>query len=194
MPLVYRTAGVWGPGKGSNLSPTEVDENFRFLHELILSVQDATPEPDEISNIVQNTPQTITIYMASGATWGPFTLPRAVAETIYAPMTVDTTLPLSAAGKYYRVTGNVQVTIPPFSSVPFPVNTEVHFRLASTGTVLSFQEGSGVTLHGMESHSDFLSLRGGVVTLKKWNTNNWDMWGYLDLLSTASSSALGSGS
>lgn len=54
----YRTAGAWGAGKGSNLTPAEVDENF---YELRTDLDDVIANPPTANSI-----ETIT---ASGFTW-----------------------------------------------------------------------------------------------------------------------------
>lgn len=55
---VYRTAGAWGPGKGSNLTPAEVDENFFELR-------------DDLDNVIANPPSAVGIanVEASGLNW-----------------------------------------------------------------------------------------------------------------------------
>lgn len=74
MAIIYRTAGAWGSGKGSNLTATEVDGNFYDLDGRVVSLEGATPTPDEINAISLNEDQ-LTIVLQSGASFGPFTMP-----------------------------------------------------------------------------------------------------------------------
>lgn len=74
--LVFRTAGTWGPGKGSNLTPTEVDENFDDLDERLDTLETTPPTPVEISSITV-TGSSMTVNMSDGSDFGPFTLPTA---------------------------------------------------------------------------------------------------------------------
>ncbi len=77
MATVYRTTGGWGAGKGSNLTPAEVDENF-FGHEgRINTIETSPPQPNDITNITTSGSQ-FTVHMGDGSTFGPFTLPTAV--------------------------------------------------------------------------------------------------------------------
>ena len=74
--LSYRTAGDWGPGKESNLTPNEVDVNFYDLDERLVFLELNPPVPVEISNITV-TGSSMTVHMADSSTFGPFTLPTA---------------------------------------------------------------------------------------------------------------------
>jgi hypothetical protein len=90
MPITYRTSGPWGPGKGGNLTPGEVDTNF---YDLVQQLEDLElgPTPAEIDNIVVVGNQ-MTIILDDARQFGPFTLPTAsfrwrgnfVASTAYA--------------------------------------------------------------------------------------------------------------
>lgn len=75
MPLVYRTAGTWGAGKGSNLTPAEVDGNFYFLDQLIETLSDALLPVgiDEITMVGNQ----LTFTLTDTTTFGPFTTPTA---------------------------------------------------------------------------------------------------------------------
>lgn len=75
MTIIYRTAGAWGAGKGSNLTPAEVDGNF-WDHEQRLLALEGASAPVSISNIIKIGSQ-LTIFMSDGSTYGPFTLPGA---------------------------------------------------------------------------------------------------------------------
>lgn len=76
--LIFRTTDMakWGAGKGSNLTPSEVDLNFWDHEERITELEDNPPVADQIDNITQDG-STFTIHLQSGATFGPFQLPLA---------------------------------------------------------------------------------------------------------------------
>ncbi|GEM_PF-5240638 len=67
MAVIYRTddGTRWGTGKGSNLTPTEVDLNFWQLLQLIQGVVDDPPTPNEITSITA-TGLTITFHFFDG--------------------------------------------------------------------------------------------------------------------------------
>src|SRR6185369_10987926 len=74
MDLTFRLPGPWGPGKGANLQPTEVDNNFWALAEAIVDLQSNPAQPVGIASIsVSGTQMTITL--TDGTVMGPFTLP-----------------------------------------------------------------------------------------------------------------------
>lgn len=78
MPIVYRTTdgAKWGTGKGSNLTPTEVDNNFWELVERLVELEENPPTAVGISNI-QVVGTTMMIYLSDGTEFGPYTLPVA---------------------------------------------------------------------------------------------------------------------
>lgn len=74
MTITYRTAGDWGAGKGSNLTPEEVDENFWTLWLAVLAATANPPDPIDVASFsVSGT--TFTVHLSNGATHGPFELP-----------------------------------------------------------------------------------------------------------------------
>ena len=73
--IIFRTSGPWGAGKGVNLRPEEVDENFWELVQALAAV--AALEPVEISSF-SVTGNQMTVHMENGSTFGPFPLPQAV--------------------------------------------------------------------------------------------------------------------
>jgi hypothetical protein len=76
MAIIYRTAGAWGAGKGSNLTAAEVDLNFWQLVERVLLLEESGIQPTEILSIdVVNNEMIVT--MDDLSTYGPFTLPVA---------------------------------------------------------------------------------------------------------------------
>ena len=86
--LIFRTAGSWGPGKGSNLIPAEIDQNFDNVDERLDTLETNPPTPVEISSI-SVTGASMTVNMADGSKFGPFTLPTAafVFRGDWAPLT-----------------------------------------------------------------------------------------------------------
>lgn len=76
MAIVYRTAGAWGPGKGANLTPAEVDGNFYDLHGRVDTLETTPPTPNNIANITASGSQ-LTVIMDDASTFGPFTMPTA---------------------------------------------------------------------------------------------------------------------
>lgn len=76
MTIVYRTAGAWGPGKGSNLTPAEVDGNFAQLDERLTDLEGAVPQPVSIDTI-EVTGGAFTVTLTDATVLGPFALPTA---------------------------------------------------------------------------------------------------------------------
>lgn len=76
MAPTYRTAGVWGAGKGADLTPAEVDTNFYGHDQRIDNLENNPVMPVEISNINVVGSQ-LTIALDDGTVYGPYTLPRA---------------------------------------------------------------------------------------------------------------------
>ena len=74
MDLTFRLPGPWGAGKGANLQPTEVDNNFWALAEAVVDLQSNPAQPVGIASIsVSGTQMTITL--TDGTVMGPWTLP-----------------------------------------------------------------------------------------------------------------------
>jgi hypothetical protein len=76
MTLTYRTAGAWGSGKGSNLTPAEVDGNVYDLDQRVDALETSPPTPNNIANITASGSQ-LTVIMDDASTFGPFTIPTA---------------------------------------------------------------------------------------------------------------------
>ena len=93
--MLYRTddGGKWGAGKGSDLDPVEVDNNFWEIDQRVLALETSPPEAIGISSITV-TGTSMTVHMSNGSTYGPFTLPIATFtdrgewtnDTVYAPL------------------------------------------------------------------------------------------------------------
>lgn len=181
MTITYRTAGAWGAGKGSNLTPAEVDGNFWDLVQQIAAIIADIPAPAEISNIVVTGTQ-MTIYLENGTSFGPFTLPQAnfrpsvvstVSTTTYEPVLAD-------SNRYKRCTNaaGCVVTIPANSEVAFPIDTEITFSQVGAGAV-SFGAPTDVTLHPVPGFLHQTAQQGARVTWKKVATDEWEVTGWL---------------
>jgi hypothetical protein len=72
--LTFRLPGPWGPGKGANLQPSEVDGNFWAIAQAIVDLESNPAQPVGIESIVVSGTQ-MTIYLTDGSVMGPFTLP-----------------------------------------------------------------------------------------------------------------------
>ncbi len=96
------------------------------------------------------------------------------------------TLTLDHVNTYIRSTGSniagVDVTIPLDASVPFPIDTEIHF--CQRGNQIHFDAAGGVTLNYPIDCYAITAEVGSVATLKKVGTNEWDLFGRLALLSS----------
>lgn len=79
--ITYRTndVGKWGTGKGSNLTPTEVDLNFWELYSRLKDLEDNPPVPVMITSITV-IGSTFQVNMSDGSHFGPFDLPIAKFE------------------------------------------------------------------------------------------------------------------
>lgn len=88
------------------------------------------------------------------------------------------TLALTDRGAYLRLTSACAVTVPPNSSVAFPIGSVVTMRQASAGAC-SLVAGAGVTLNppGGASGSLNFAEEGATVQIKKIATDTWDIIG-----------------
>src|SRR5690606_19746147 len=89
------------------------------------------------------------------------------------------TLVLTDAGKWIRmnVASANDLTVPPNSSVAFPVGTEVHIEQAGAGQT-TVVEDTGVTVNTSETL--LLAKQFAVATLKKVAEDEWTLIGYLE--------------
>lgn len=179
MTITYRSV------KGSNLTPTEVDDNFHDLDDRIGELEDNPPEPVNISNIIVVGTQ-MTIYLEDATFFGPFTLPQAnfrpsVVSTI-SENTDGTYDPvLGDANGYKRYTGSSDlfVVVPLNADVAYPVDTEMTFRQAGDGVIIFDTVTAGPTLNGIVGFLNQTGGQGATVTLKKVATDEWDIIGLL---------------
>lgn len=77
--LIYRTSDVakWGAGKGSNLTPDEVDENFWAVAEAVQALETNPALPSEIESITVNASNQMLITLSNLTVFGPYQLPTA---------------------------------------------------------------------------------------------------------------------
>jgi hypothetical protein len=89
------------------------------------------------------------------------------------------TFALTDIGNYIRTTSAsaTTVTIPPNSSVAFPIGAEIIVFQAGAGTV-TFAAGSGVTINSKDGALS-LSAQYAAATCKKVATDTWDLIGDL---------------
>lgn len=74
MDITYRLTGPWGPGKGANLQPAEVDSNFWNIAQAIVDLETNPAIPVGIENISMSG-SSMTITLTDGTVMGPFLIP-----------------------------------------------------------------------------------------------------------------------
>lgn len=73
--------------------------------------------------------------------------------------------------------GNMTITIPPNSSVAFPLGAQILIGRNTSATV-TIARGSGVALYGILGNKDYsIANQDGFVTLLKGNTDTWYIMG-----------------
>jgi len=99
MPLIYRNAGAWGPGKGARLTSLEADGNVHDLDGRVRNLEDNPPEGIGIDHFSVSG-NALTIFLSNGSTHGPFSLPSASWRWAgeWQPLTLYYTLDLVAQG------------------------------------------------------------------------------------------------
>ncbi len=88
---------------------------------------------------------------------------------------------IAQANSYFRCThvDGCLVTIPLDDDVAFPISTELHFRQCTDNPVV-FDEGTfSPTLNGIDGFLNETARMGAQVTIKKIDTDEWDLIGYL---------------
>ncbi|RWQ12326.1 hypothetical protein [Mesorhizobium sp.] len=178
MTITYRSV------KGSNLTATEVDDNFHDIDDRITELEDNPPVPTNISHMTVAGTQW-TVYLEDATAFGPFTLPQAnfrpsVTSTIeentdgiYDPVLGD-------ANGYKRYAGAADLTVllPGDADVAFVVDSEITFRQAGAGSI-SFDASTDVTINGMTGFLNQTAGQGSTVTAKKVAADTWDLIGRL---------------
>ena len=104
-----------------------------------------------------------------------------VAAPLGTAITASTTLVLAQANQYLRSTAGsaITVTVPTNASVAYPLGTEVHIRQAGAGQV-TLAGDTGVTLNAPFEGTLLLAGEGATVTLKKVDTDEWDVFGLVE--------------
>lgn len=172
--------------KDSNLTAAEVDGNFTDLDGRVTTLEDNPPEPVNISNITVSGTQ-MTIYLEDATVFGPFTLPQAnfrpsVVDALDANTDGTYEPELADANRYKRYSGSSDVTVvvPLNADQAFEVNDEITFRVAGTGAIIFDTATAGPTVNGIDGFLNRTSIMGATVTLKKVDTDEWDLIGLLD--------------
>jgi hypothetical protein len=75
MPIIYRTAGPWGAGKGANLVPGEVDGNFYDVDRRLFIIEDSAQEVATGIAFFSVSGDLFYVHMTNGTIQGPFALP-----------------------------------------------------------------------------------------------------------------------
>lgn len=104
MTTTFRTAGAWGAGKGADLTPAEVDNNF-YDKETRITAIEAAGVAVGIDTITVSGDQ-LTINMTDASVQGPFTLPTVAWNPTGAwqPLTLYSALDVvTAQGSAYLV-------------------------------------------------------------------------------------------
>lgn len=96
-----------------------------------------------------------------------------VSTAVYTPQLTD-------ENHYLRMTNasGCIVAVPSSSEVLFAIGTEIHFYAATDGEV-TFNAGSDVVINPVTGFDNIIRQRGGVVTIKKVATDDWDIFGAL---------------
>jgi hypothetical protein len=123
------------------------------------------------------------IYYTDGAANGLYTFAASASSTaaISVEITASATLALTHAGQWIDANHGstaITITVPPNSSVAFPVDTEIHIRQKGAAAV-DVAAGSGVTINKPASQTLGLAEQYAVVTLKKLATDTWALFGML---------------
>lgn len=90
------------------------------------------------------------------------------------------TLQLTDAAKVVRSNNasDQDITIPPNSSVPFPLGTSINFRDVGAG-LISLLEGSGVTLNVPDGYLATAARQGSTMNINQVAIDEWDLTGDL---------------
>lgn len=167
--------------KGSALTIVELDGNFEALKAWIDAFEASPTPPNGIANIVQEGTQ-LTIFLDDATELGPFTLPSATAITpVVTKSATEFTLATSDRSTYMRCTSasGCNVIIPLNDDDDIPIHSEFHFRRGPEAGQISVEAAPGVTLNGIEGFANASGAAGSVMTLKKVDEDEWDLFGLL---------------
>jgi hypothetical protein len=109
-------------------------------------------------------------YYAVAVPFSPAPTTKTLAASTY-------TITLDDVNCYIRATGAVTITIPTNTTVPFPIDTDMHF--CQRGGVITFTPAGGVTLNFPTDSLAITAVVGAIVSLRKVGTNEWDLFGRL---------------
>lgn len=101
-----------------------------------------------------------------------FTWTDNLSDATYAPVLAD-------AGSYKRFSVASDITVPANDSVNFDIDTEIHFREGAGGALTFSGEATGVVINTPSGMEAVTNGEGSVVTLKKVDTDEWDLFGHL---------------
>jgi hypothetical protein len=173
--------------KGSNLTAAEVDGNFTDLDTRVDTLETDPPVANGIANIVV-TGSTFVVVLDDATELGPYDIPVATPRPTITTAAAATTLTptLAQASAYFRCSNGsgCTVTIEDNATVAFPVDTELHFCQRG-GTVSFVEGGTDVVINVPEGYAASTGGSGAVVTLKKVATDEWDLFGLLEVDVTA---------
>lgn len=126
MTVTYRNAGPWGSGKGSNLTPAEVDGNFWDVVQAIANF--TAPDAVSIADIVV-TGNAFTVVLTDDTELGPFTLPIAgiTARGDWANSTAYARNDIVRDAD----TGNLYMTLQPHTSAASPATFDPDLIISS---------------------------------------------------------------
>ena len=110
----------------------------------------------------------------------PFATKSNVVRTVNAQTGTSYTFAKSDSGNVctFNNAAATTVTVPPNSSVAFDIGTQIDAVQIGAGKV-TFAQGSGVTIHSIDSNKA-ISARYGAATLLKIAADEWVMFGSLD--------------
>lgn len=86
---------------------------------------------------------------------------------------------LSNASTFMMSTDTVTVVIPDYSTVPFPTNTELHFRQSAAGIITFDVENTDILIGHKATRLLETEEEGDVVTIKNYGPNLWVAFGNL---------------
>jgi len=179
MTIVYRTTGTWGAGKGSNLTPAEVDGNFYDLHTRLAALETGGADvPATIDNITI-IGSLFTVEMSDGSSFEQtLRIPRVPEVT--STSATSMTLAITDADKFFLCTAGCAVSIPSDAEDEIPLNSEIHFRQHGTdGLTFAVANPSVTTLHGVDGYDNETDAQGSTVTLKKIAADEWIIIGLM---------------
>lgn len=95
-----------------------------------------------------------------------------ISDATYMPILAD-------AASYKRFSVASEITVPANDSVNFDIDTEIQFREGAGGAITFVGENTGVVINVPIGFDASTGFEGGVVKLKKVDTDEWDLSGDL---------------